>query len=132
MAAHRDATSRLTVSRRHMAARFDQVWTLGSHVVGRAVGRNRVTPAFDGCVRFALLVVNSSKTDRLKLLLLTLAEQTALERVRQIVVVENGSHDGGRPFLDALARQIPGVAVLHRRAADARRTRNAGSRGPPR
>jgi glycosyltransferase involved in cell wall biosynthesis len=50
----------------------------------------------------------------LKLLLLTLIEQTELRRVRRIIVCDNGSRDGGPTFLHQLEAAVPQVAVVYR------------------
>lgn len=74
----------------------------------------RVAP-YDGEPRFALLCVNFSTTHYVKLLLLTLGEQEDLEPVRRVVIVDNGSRDGGVPFLRQLGAQVPCLDVLERR-----------------
>ena len=85
----------------------DQLW---------AVGVQRLHPhdavPFDGDPRFAIVTVNYSTTRWLKLMLRTLAEQTAASRIQRIVVVDNGSRDGGRAFLRALARATSAVRVV--------------------
>lgn len=71
--------------------------------------------AWDGDPRFALVTVNFSTTHYLKLLLLTLTEQEHLGLLHRIVVVDNGSRDGGAELLDRLAARIPRFHVVHRR-----------------
>lgn len=68
-----------------------------------------------GDPRFALITVNFSTTRYLKLLLLTLAEQEHLGLVHRIVVVDNGSRDGGSELLDGLAQRVERLHVVHRR-----------------
>jgi hypothetical protein len=97
--------------RRQLEQRLDQAWTLA---------RSRLEPArpivsFDGDPRFALLTVNFSITRYLKLMLLTLTEQSALSNVQRIIIVDNRSRDGGVPFLRALARQVDRVHLVEHR-----------------
>ena len=91
---------RLGSLRRHVDMLADQAWTLGRWKLTRARG---VEP-FDGQPRFALVTVNFSTTRYLKLMLLTLAEQTDLGLIHRLVIVDNDSRDGGLPFLRELAR----------------------------
>jgi hypothetical protein len=63
----------------------------------------------------AIVTVNYSTTRLVKLMLLTLASQDALDRVTSIVVVDNGPRDGGAAFLRALDRRIPRVRLVERR-----------------
>ena len=102
--------------RRHLAMGVDQVWVLSRHRVGKALGRpGRATMRpLDGGVRFAMVVVNFSTTRFLKLLLLTLVEQSALGLVHRIVIVDNGSVDGGVLFLRRLAGRSPRVELVER------------------
>lgn len=69
-------------------------------------------PAFDGEVRFAIITVNYSTTHWLKLLLLTLSEQQDLDRVSDIVIVDNRSRDGGRILLRKLAARVPRIVLV--------------------
>ena len=64
---------------------------------------------------FALITVNFSTTRYLKLMLLTLCEQAHLGLVHRLVIVDNGSRDGGGVFVDRLAVRVPRVCVVHRR-----------------
>jgi hypothetical protein len=89
----------------------DQAWTLARAKLERNEG---VTP-FDGDARFALLTVNFSTTRYLKLMLLTLTDQDELSRVRRIIIVDNGSRDGGIPFLRALAQRVGRVNLVEHR-----------------
>jgi hypothetical protein len=61
------------------------------------------------------MTVNRSTTRYLKLMLLTLAEQDALEVLHRIVIVDNRSLDGGAAFPDALAAACPTVLAVHNR-----------------
>jgi hypothetical protein len=63
----------------------------------------------------AIVTVNYSTTRLVKLMLLTLASQDALDHVTSIVVVDNGPRDGGRAFLRALDRRVPRVRLVERR-----------------
>lgn len=78
-------------------------------------GPARVSVPFDDDPRFALVTVNFSTTHYLKLLLLTLAEQEHLGLMHRIVVVDNGSRDGGAELLDRLAARVDRLHALHRR-----------------
>jgi hypothetical protein len=97
--------------RRRVEQRLDQAWTMTRWKIERATP---VAP-FDGDPRFALLTVNFSTTHCLKLMLLTLTDQDALSRVQQIVIVDNGSRDGGIPFLRALAQRVDRVRLAEHR-----------------
>jgi hypothetical protein len=97
--------------RRRVEQRLDQAWTMTRWKIERATP---VAP-FDGDPRFALLTVNFSTTHYLKLMLLTLTDQDALSRVQQIVIVDNGSRDGGIPFLRALAQRVDRVRLAEHR-----------------
>jgi hypothetical protein len=91
--------------RRYLEQRVDQTWTMARSRLEHA----RPVAPFDGDPRFALLTVNFSTTRYLKLMLLTLTDQSALARVHRIVIVDNRSRDGGVPFLRALARRVDRV-----------------------
>jgi glycosyltransferase involved in cell wall biosynthesis len=100
---------RLNAARRHTEQRLDQAWALAA---ARRQRRGRI-PAFDGEPRFALVTVNASTTRYLKLMLLTLSEQEHLDDLlREITVVDNGSRDGGRPFLRTLAQRVERVRLV--------------------
>ena len=60
--------------------------------------------------------MTASTTRYLKLMLLTLVEQRGLDGLTQVVVVDNGSRDGGRQFLGTLAREVPRVALVRHRS----------------
>ena len=102
---------RVNAIRRHAAMRADQAWTLCRWKLGGSVP---IEP-FDGDPRFALVTVNFSTTRFLKLMLVTLAEQTDLHRIHRLVIVDNDSRDGGRPFLRELDRRVQRVHLLERR-----------------
>lgn len=84
-----------------------------------AVFERRRTPTrevpFDGDPRLAIVTVNFSTTRELKLMLLTLSEQDDLDLVERLLIVDNGSRDGGQGFLLALAARVPRVHVVERR-----------------
>jgi hypothetical protein len=65
--------------------------------------------------RFALVTVNFSTSRYLKLLLLTLSDQEHLGLLHRIVVVDNGSRDGGAELLDRLTERVDRLHVVHRR-----------------
>ena len=61
------------------------------------------------------MTVNRSTTRYLKLMLLTLAEQEELGIVRRLVIVDNGSRDGGAGFLGSLAAAVPRFELVTNR-----------------
>jgi hypothetical protein len=63
----------------------------------------------------ALVTVNFSTTHYLKLMLTTLGDQHALELLSQVVIVDNGSRDGGVDFLRRLAVEVDRVTLIERR-----------------
>jgi hypothetical protein len=63
----------------------------------------------------ALITVNYSTTRLLKLMLCTLGQQSHLTYLQRIVIVDNGSVDGGTSFLEALAARVPRVHLVERR-----------------
>ena len=69
---------------------------------------------FDGDPRLALITVNFSTTRWLTLMLLTLSEQDGLGLLHDLVVVDNGSRDGGRPLLRDLAERVPKLQLVER------------------
>jgi hypothetical protein len=114
--------------RRHLEERCDQLVTLARW---KLQARRPAAPevAFDGPgqARFALLTVNRSTTRYLKLMLLTLCEQTRLDRIYRIIVCDNGSRDGGKEFLRRLAQACPRILLveLQRGTSHARGMRHA-------
>jgi hypothetical protein len=94
--------------RRYTEQRADQAWALTRHRLGPSVP----TPPFDGDPRLGLVTVNFSTTRLLKLMLCTLGEQSALWFVQHLVIVDNDSRDGGRPFIRALAERAPRVRLV--------------------
>ena len=97
--------------RRRLEQLIDQMATVGH----RAVFPSAPVPPFDGVPRLAIVTVNFSTTRWLKLMLLTLAEQDALHKVTDIVVVDNDSRDGGAAFVKKLAQCIGRVRVVENR-----------------
>jgi hypothetical protein len=67
---------------------------------------------FEAPVRFSLITVNFSTTDYLKLMLLTLCEQENLASLRNVVIVDNHSKDGGEDFLTKLASQNKNIHLV--------------------
>jgi glycosyltransferase involved in cell wall biosynthesis len=65
--------------------------------------------------RLALVTVNFSTTRYLKLLLVTLSAQDHLGLLHRIVVVDNGSRDGGPGLLRRLGEAVPRLHVVQRR-----------------
>ncbi len=96
--------------RRRVEQRVDQVVTRTRH----RVGAPEVVAPFDGDPRLALVTVNFSTTRYLKLMLCTLGEQSALWFVQHLVVVDNGSRDGGLAFLRRLAERVPRLLLVER------------------
>jgi len=70
---------------------------------------------FVGDLRLAIVTVNFSTTRELKSMLLTLSKQDELEMIHRLIVVDNGSRDGGLPFLRALAQRVPRLYLVERR-----------------
>jgi Glycosyl transferase family 2 len=97
--------------RRRLEQLADQMATIGH----RAVFGSPPVPPFDGEPRLAIVTVNFSTTRWLKLMLLTLAGQEALDRVTDIVIVDNDSRDGGAAFVRKLGQRIERVRVVENR-----------------
>lgn len=97
--------------RRRLEQLGDQAAALGH----RAVFGAPAVPAFDGEPRLAIVTVNYSTTRWLKLMLLTLSGQRALERVTDLVVVDNDSRDGAQALRAALQGQLPGLRWVQNR-----------------
>ena len=98
-------------ARRPIEERIDQAWAMSRH----KFKRQTLGPPFDGDPRFALITVNYSTTRYLKLMLLTLAEQSSLQLLKRIILVDNCSRDGGSSFLRELAEQVNIISVVHNR-----------------
>ena len=105
-------TDGLGAVRRRVGAAVDRVWAPTAKRVSRA---ERAHHRPDDEPRLALITVNFSTTTYLKLMLATLAEQRALALVRQVIVVDNASRDGGPPFLRVLADRAARVDLTERR-----------------
>jgi hypothetical protein len=74
------------------------------------------TVPLDGRARFAVVTVNFSTTEYLKLMLLTLSDQDRLsELLGRIVIVDNDSRDGGSSFVKELNRAVPNLVAVNRR-----------------
>jgi glycosyltransferase involved in cell wall biosynthesis len=97
-------------ARRRIEERIDQAWTKLAHVQAPKFG-----PPFDGEPRFALITANYSTTRYLKLMLLTLAEQSALQLLKRIILVDNCSRDGGLSFLRELAERTHRISIVENR-----------------
>lgn len=85
-----------------LAVRRSSLW-FSSHQSGRTQSQ------------VALVVVNFSTTRLLRLMLATLVEQERLDLVSRIVIVDNGSRDGGLPFLRRLASEVDRIDLVERR-----------------
>lgn len=101
----------LALARRRTAMLADRI----AATAWKRMGKRLRSVLWDGEPRFALVTVNFSTTRYLKLLLLTLSEQEHLGLLHRIVVVDNGSRDGGAELLDRLADRILRLHVVHRR-----------------
>jgi len=97
--------------RRYAEQRADQAVAL----TGRRLRTPLAVAPFDGEPRIAMIVVNRNTTRYLKLLLATLAEQDHLMLLERLVIVDNGSRDGGVPFLGQLATRCPRVELVENR-----------------
>ena len=97
--------------RRRLEELGDQAWALSWSKLHRC----QTVEPFDGIPKFALVVVNFSTTRYLKLMLLTLAEQTPLELLKRIVIVDNYSQDGGARFLRRLADRVDLISLVENR-----------------
>jgi hypothetical protein len=95
-------------ARRIVWQRVDQVFS----VCCKRVKPPSAIGGFEAPVRFSLITVNFSTTDYLKLMLLTLCEQENLASLRNIVIVDNHSKDGGEDFLNKLASQNDNVHLV--------------------
>lgn len=102
----------LNALRRRAEQWLDQAWAIPA----KKLARPAKAPPFEGDPRFALVCVNYSTTRYLKLMLLTLCEQNALKAVERIIIVDNGSRDGGVGFLRGLEQAVPRVHLLENRA----------------
>ena len=94
--------------RRYCEERADQACA----TLYRQLSNPSSIPAFNGEARFAFVTVNFSTSRWLALSLLTLSEQNALDRIANIVIVDNGSRDGGRLLIRELANRIPRVTLI--------------------
>ena len=94
--------------RRYYEERADQTWALAC----RQILPPPPISVFDGEVRFAVVTVNFSTSRWLALSLLSLSEQEALEQISDIVIVDNGSRDGGRLWIRELATKIPRITLI--------------------
>jgi len=97
----------LNTIRRYIGQKLDQLI---------AISWKKIKPlkskSFDGDARFALITVNFSTTYYLKLMLLTLCNQKALDKISKIIIVDNGSKDGGVLFLKRLIKTIEKVNLI--------------------
>ena len=103
--------NRINTIRRLVELKTDQVWTL----LRWKLGSQPTVHAFDGNPRLALVTVNFSTTRYLKLMLLTLCEQRDLHTILRIIIVDNDSRDGGKPFLRQLAAGVERVSLVENR-----------------
>jgi len=94
--------------RRRLAQIFDQVVA----VVYKKIAISPTGIKFDGQARFTLLTVNYSTTYYLKLMLLTLSKQNNLDKLKQIIVVDNNSKDGSSQFLQQLNIRSKAIHVI--------------------
>lgn len=94
--------------RRYCEERADQALTMAY----RQLSPPPATPVFDGEARFAFVTVNFSTSRWLALSLLSLSEQESLGCINDIVIVDNGSRDGGRLLIRELATKIPRITLI--------------------
>lgn len=94
--------------RRYCEERADQAWAMAY----RQLSPPPATPVFDGKARFAIVTVNFSTSRWLALSLLSLSEQESLKCINDIVIVDNGSRDGGRLLIRELATKIPRITLI--------------------
>jgi len=97
--------------RRYAEERTDQAVALTE----RRLRHPLAVEPYDGEPRLAIVTVNRDTTHYLQLMLATLAEQEHLELVERLVIVDNGSRDGGAPFLRDLAARAPRVELVENR-----------------
>ncbi len=102
----------LNAVRHKLASMVDGVWAL---TVKRLQHVPSTTPVLEDDPRVALVTVNFSTTRYLKLMLATLAEQSALGLLTRIVIVDNCSRDGGVGFLRELAARVDRIDLVERR-----------------
>ncbi len=98
--------------RHRFASMVDGVWAL---TVKRLQHLPPAASVVEDDPRVALIAVNFSTTRYLKLLLATLAEQSALGLLTRIVIVDNCSRDGGVGFLRELAARVDRIDLVERR-----------------
>lgn len=112
-----DSPDRLNSIRRLLEQRSDQAWALTAKFLRRLPWRRQPVSGepISAGVAFGILTVNFSTTRYLKLMLLTLAEQDAPQLIRRIVIADNGSQDGGAPFLRELSSRIPQISLVEHR-----------------
>ena len=103
--------NRISTLWRQAELKTDQAWTL----LRWKLGSRPSVENFDGDPRLALITVNFSTTRYLKLMLLTLCEQRDLHLVHRIVIVDNDSRDGGKPFLRRLAACVQRLHLVENR-----------------
>ncbi len=102
----------ISAVRHKFASMVDCAWALTAKRLQHAPS---TAPALEDAPRVALVTVNFSTTRYLKLMLATLAEQSALGLLTRIVIVDNGSRDGGVGFLRELAARVDRVDLVERR-----------------
>jgi GT2 family glycosyltransferase len=74
------------------------------------------------------IVCTRNRVDLLEGCLQSLVEQDSHEGLSEIIVVDNGSTDGTRAFVEAFARSHPAVRYIHEPRPGLSRARNAGVR----
>ncbi|NRB70693.1 MAG: glycosyltransferase [Xanthomonadales bacterium] len=71
--------------------------------------------AWSGHASPAVLTVNYNTTEALKLMLLTLSQQSAAKRIARVVVIDQCSRDDPEGFLPQLAATCPRILLITRR-----------------
>jgi hypothetical protein len=94
--------------RRKVRMGLDQAVTLARWQLSKPA---RIEP-YDGDPRLALITVNFNTTRWLKLMLMTLLEQQALDRLKRIIIVDNDSRDDSGRFLVSLSRRVENIELV--------------------
>lgn len=97
-------------ARRSASQRFDQ-----ATLRGRSWFPSAPPNDWSGQASPAVLTVNYNTTEALKLMLLTLSQQSAAKRLARVVLVDQCSRDDPEGFLPRLAATCPRILLITRR-----------------